>query len=178
MKAWTNSWTDNVVAGENMPWRSCDFTVMVIPGFVNQFLMIDVTEKPLNWSRPSERHICASKKATIGSNNGLSPVQHQVIIWPSDGLLLIGPMGIYFSEMRIKHIKCHWWKLIKKCNFAHPNMLIYNIWHIGFAHDPFQLIKQWSVNCCRWMCHRQEFSRKMLLMMNHAHDRNKNAGIW
>ena len=39
-------------------------------------------------------HICAS----IGSDNGLSPIRRQAIIWTNAGLLSIGPLGTIFGE--------------------------------------------------------------------------------
>ena len=50
---------------------------------------------------------------SIGSDNDLLPVQHQAIIWISAGLLSIGPLGKYFSEILIKtqnfnSQKCIW----------------------------------------------------------------------
>ena len=38
----------------------------------------------------------------IGSSNGLSPGQSQVITWTNAGLLPIRPLGTNFSEIRIK----------------------------------------------------------------------------
>ena len=38
----------------------------------------------------------------IGSDDGLSPVRRQVIIWTKVGILLIGPLGTYFNEIAIK----------------------------------------------------------------------------
>ena len=38
----------------------------------------------------------------IGSDNGLLCVQRQSNIWPSDGLLFIGNMGINFSKTEQK----------------------------------------------------------------------------
>ena len=35
----------------------------------------------------------------IGSDNGLSPGRRQAIIWTNAGILLIGPLGINFSEI-------------------------------------------------------------------------------
>ena len=43
-------------------------------------------------------HICVSKLTTIDSDNGLSPDRRQVINSTNAGLLLIGPLGINFSE--------------------------------------------------------------------------------
>ena len=37
----------------------------------------------------------------IGSDNGLSPVQRQAMIWTNAGILLIGPLGTNFSEILI-----------------------------------------------------------------------------
>ena len=37
----------------------------------------------------------------IGSDNGLSPVRCQAIIWTNAGILLIGPLGTNFSEILI-----------------------------------------------------------------------------
>ena len=37
----------------------------------------------------------------ISSDNGLSPVRRQVIIWTNAGILLIGPLGTNFSEILV-----------------------------------------------------------------------------
>ena len=41
-------------------------------------------------------------RVDIGSDNGLSPGRRQAIIWPNAGILLIGPLGINFSEIIIE----------------------------------------------------------------------------
>ena len=46
--------------------------------------------------------ICVSKLTSIGSDNGMSPGQHPVIIWTNDGMLSIGPLGTNFSEILIE----------------------------------------------------------------------------
>ena len=46
--------------------------------------------------------ICVSKLTIIGPDNGLSPGQRQSIIWTNAGILLIGPLGINFSEILIE----------------------------------------------------------------------------
>ena len=46
--------------------------------------------------------MCVSKLGIIGSDNGLSPGRRQAIIWTNAGILLIGPLGINFSEISIK----------------------------------------------------------------------------
>ena len=47
-------------------------------------------------------HICVSKLAITGSDNGLPPDRRQAIIWTNAGLLLIEPLGTNFSEMLIE----------------------------------------------------------------------------
>ena len=46
--------------------------------------------------------ICVSKLTIIGSDNGLAPTRWHAIIWINDGILLIWPLGINFSEILIK----------------------------------------------------------------------------
>ena len=47
-------------------------------------------------------HICVGNLTIIGSDNGLLPGQGQAITWTNVGILLIGLLGINFSEMLIK----------------------------------------------------------------------------
>ena len=47
-------------------------------------------------------HICVGKLTIIGSDNGLSPDRHQAIIWTNAGILLIGTLWTYFSEILSK----------------------------------------------------------------------------
>ena len=44
-------------------------------------------------------HIFVSKETTIGSDNGLAPSRHQVIIWTNAGILLIRTLKTNFSEI-------------------------------------------------------------------------------
>ena len=55
---------------------------------------------------------------SIGTDNGLLPIQRLAIIYTNTGLLLIGPLGTNFSEIAIKiqnfsfmkmHLKYHLW---------------------------------------------------------------------
>ena len=39
---------------------------------------------------------------SIGSDNGLSPIRHQAIIWTNAGIFLIEPLGTKFSEIPIE----------------------------------------------------------------------------
>ena len=56
-------------------------------------------------------HICIGKLTIIGSDNGLSPGQHQAIMWTNAGILLIGPLEANFSEILIV-IQTFSWKEI------------------------------------------------------------------
>ena len=47
-------------------------------------------------------HICVSKLTIIDSDNGLSPVRHQAIIWTNAGILLIQTLGTNFSAILIE----------------------------------------------------------------------------
>ena len=53
-----------------------------------------------HWGRAT--HICVSEIIIIGSDNGLSPGRRQAIFWTNVGILLIGPLGINFSEILIE----------------------------------------------------------------------------
>ena len=53
-----------------------------------------------HWGRVT--HICVGKLIILGSDNGLSPDRRQAIIWTNAGLLSIGPLRTYFSEILIK----------------------------------------------------------------------------
>ena len=50
-----------------------------------------------NWDRVTD--ICVRKLTISGSDNGLSPGRHQVIIWTNAGILLIQTLGTIFSEI-------------------------------------------------------------------------------
>ena len=53
-----------------------------------------------HWGRAT--HLCVGYLTIIGSHNGLSPSRRQAIIWTNVGILLIGPLGINFSEILIE----------------------------------------------------------------------------
>ena len=63
-----------------------------------------INDELIHWRishRGRTTHICVGKLTIIGSDNGLSPGQHQAIIWTIAGILLIGPLGTNFSEILI-----------------------------------------------------------------------------
>ena len=51
-----------------------------------------------HWGRVT--HICVGKVTIIGSDNGMSPGRRQAIIWTNTEILLIGPLGANFSELK------------------------------------------------------------------------------
>ena len=53
-----------------------------------------------HWGRVS--HVCVNKLTITGSDNGLSPGRHQVIIWTNTGILLIGSLETNFSDILIE----------------------------------------------------------------------------
>ena len=46
--------------------------------------------------------LCVGNLTIIGSDNGLSPGRRQAVIWTNAGILLIGTLGINFSEISIE----------------------------------------------------------------------------
>ena len=54
----------------------------------------------------------------IGSDNGLSPVRRQAIIWTNAGILLIGPLGTNFCEIVIGIQTFSFKKMRLKVSFA------------------------------------------------------------
>ena len=59
-------------------------------------LLMDVL---IHWGRVTQ--ICVSNFTIIGSDNGLSPIRHQAIIWTNAGVLLIRTLGANFGEILI-----------------------------------------------------------------------------
>ena len=82
-------------------------------------------------------HICVSKLAIIGSDNGLSPDRRQAIIWTNAGLLLIGLLGTNFSEILIEILAFSFKKKRSKVSSAkrRPFCLGLNV-----LMDPFAVI--------------------------------------
>ena len=87
-----NLWSRGNEFGFDLHIKECIFHHWIIsehvPGEVNILT---------HWGRVT--HICVGKPAIIGSDNGLSPDRRQAIIWTNAGILLIGPLGTYFSEI-------------------------------------------------------------------------------
>ena len=63
-------------------------------------------------------HICVSKFTIIVSDNGLSPVGRQAIIWNNAGILSIGLLGTNFSEIFIEILTFSFTKMRLKVSSA------------------------------------------------------------
>ena len=63
-------------------------------------MRLRVRNMVIHWGRAT--HICVGKLTIIGSDNGLSPGRRQTIIRTNAELLLIGSVGINFSEILIE----------------------------------------------------------------------------
>ena len=93
-------------------------------------------------------HICVSKTSTLSSDNGLSPGQHQVIIWNNAGRLLIGPLGSNICEILIGIQAFSFKEMYLKMLYAkcHPfcrglNMLTH--WGLVTPHGDIELGQHW-----------------------------------
>ena len=69
-----------------------------------------------HWGRAT--HICVSKLTIIASDNGLSPGQHQAIIWNNAGILSIRLLGTNFSEILIEILTFSFKKMRLKVSSA------------------------------------------------------------
>ena len=81
-----------------------------------------VCERLLHWGRVT--HICVNKLANIGSDNGMSPVRLQAIIWTNAGILLIEPFGTNFSEILIEIETFSFRKMHLKCRLRNGNHFV------------------------------------------------------
>ena len=69
-----------------------------------------------HWGRVT--HICVSRLAITGSDNGLSPGRRQAIIWANAGILLIGPLRTNSSENLIEILTFSFTKMLLKVSSA------------------------------------------------------------
>ena len=69
-------------------------------------------------------------RLSIGSDNGVSPLRHQAIIWTNAGWLSIGHLGTRFSDTLIKMKKklFHWPKCIWKYNLRNGGNFVQVRW--------------------------------------------------
>ena len=104
----------------------------------NQFYNLEVPSNLTHWGRKT--HICVGKLNITGSDNCLSPGRHQAIIWTNDGIILIGPIGTYFSEILIgiqTFSLTKWWNHF---NWTHRNIFQWNFnWNSNIFIDEIAL---------------------------------------
>ena len=112
-------------------------------------------------------HICVSRLTIIGSNNGLSPDQHQAIIWTNAGKSSIGPLGINFSEILNEIHTFSFRKMHLKMSFGkwRPFCLGLNVLRINNHRNKLPMDTWFNNNisimlqrCCdfvltSWWCH-------------------------
>ena len=108
--------------------------------------LVQFYEPLTHWGRVT--HTCVSKLTIIGSDNGLSPVRRQAIIWTNAGLLLIGPLGTNFSEILIEILTFSFTKMRLKVSSAkrRPFCLGLNVltrWSLGTPYGIKELQQYW-----------------------------------
>ena len=94
------------------------------------------------------KHICVGKLTIIGSDNGLSPGRCQAIIWTNDWILLIGPLGTYFSAISFK--KMH---LKMSSGKWRPFCLGLNVFKYAWSTLRLKMSQQLTA-----LCHQQTYS--------------------
>ena len=102
-------------------------------------------------------HKCVGKLTIIGSENGLSPSRRQAIIWTDAGLLSIGPLWTYFSEILIKIQQFSLKKMHLKMSSAKrrlycldPNVL--NSFFLSQKYFPQEVLTSNSRRISSWCC--------------------------
>ena len=98
--------------------------------------------------------ICINEMIIIVSDNGLSPGWHQAIIWTNAGILVIGPLGINFSEILIKINIFSFKKMHVKLSSAK-----WRLFRLGLS----ELTQWWRLKCEK--------------VFSHKHDHHKFNGI-
>ena len=92
----------NVTLKCHIEMTCSDFYLYSSLNFYQLFAYWNPKKKDLLTHWGQVMHICVSKIIIIDSYNGLSPGQCKAIIWTNARLLLIGPLGINFSEILIQ----------------------------------------------------------------------------
>ena len=95
--AWAQPMRDDVILQHRLSLAGCIHLASFYPtDAVRTWNMINSLT---HWGRVTQ--ICVGKPTIIGSDNGLSPLRRQAIIWTNAGILLIRPLGTNFSEIFI-----------------------------------------------------------------------------
>ena len=97
-----------------------------------------------HWGRVT--HICVSKLTIIGSENGLSPVRRQAIIWTNAGILLIELLGTNFSEILIGIQSFSFKTLHLKMSFAKCRLFCLGLNVLRYPRT-FGDYRRWIMNC-------------------------------
>ena len=101
-----------------------------------------------HWGRVT--HICVIKLTIVASDNGLSPGRRQAIIWTNVGILLIGPLGINFSENLIEIYTFSFRKMhLKMSGKWRPFCLGLNELNMS---DCYVILMAFRQQCCRCAC--------------------------
>ena len=87
-------------------------------------------------------HICVSDITIIASDNGLSPGRRQAIIRTNAGILLIRPLGTYFSEILIEIVLFSFKEMRLKISSA--KMWPFCLGHNVLTHCCGAYICQWA----------------------------------
>ena len=94
--------------------------------------------------RPSDAYMHQHRLNIIGSENGLSPGQHQAIIWINAGILITEPSETNFCETKFNHF--HSTKCIWRCN----------LWNGSHLSQPQYVI---HIHCAMYFRHWQPWSK-------------------
>ena len=95
LKRYWNIWQEYSEICNYIHWKDKSISLKIL-SIVIYLFYTELT----HWGRVT--HICVSEIMIIGSDNGLSPGRRQAIIWTNAIILLIGPLGINFSEILIE----------------------------------------------------------------------------
>ena len=120
-------------------------------------------------------HICISKLVTIGSDNCLSPDQHQAIIWTNAGILLIGPLRTNFSEI-FENVIRKMAAILSRPQYVNQNLfsvqvLVLNIAECQTENEVFAKLKM----TCNTVISEHDIklyfhSKQFFLMIRHSED--------
>ena len=120
-----------------------------------------------HWGRVT--HICVGNLTIIGSDNGLSPVRRQAIIWTNAEILLIGPL-VYVSEIQIGIQTFSYKKMHLKMSSVKwrifclgLNVLTTYSLHVDVLSHPSGGSVPWSIiDCSKWM----QYDIKLLIIFH------------
>ena len=104
-----------------------------------------------HWGRVT--HICVGHLSNSGSDNGLWPGRRQAIIWTTDGILRILPLGTNFSEISIEFLT-FWFKKRRLNVWSakwQPFCLGLNVLTHSKKQVTTSLLVTWTKAFCLWI---------------------------